>query len=108
MFSCAEGYNHEGLTGKHEGVTPETDCLRGPAFFVSAKGKFDLERDEHGNWFAEPRARDKAELFGGLDRFADRLDVLLELRIFYYQRWRDLEHHEIVAADLTEYSMIAE
>src|SRR6266436_2826410 len=37
--------------------------------------------------------------------FTDRLDILLELRIFYYQRWRDLEHHEIVAADLTEYSM---
>jgi len=38
--------------------------------------------------------------------FADRLDVLLELRIFYYQRWRDLEHHEIVATDLRENSLV--
>ena len=40
--------------------------------------------------------------------FADRLDVLLKLRVFDYQGRRDLEHQEIVPADLTEYLMVAQ
>src|ERR1700731_2206173 len=39
---------------------------------------------------------------------ADSIDVLIELRVFDNQGGSNLEHHEVVATDLTEYSLVTE
>src|SRR5260370_30133456 len=39
---------------------------------------------------------------------ANYIDVPIELRVLDNQRRSDLEHHEVVATDLTEYSLVTE